>query len=87
MLTPNYILIVSLTFLVLGFFFIFFFLDGRFNVDIWRITIARHGKKLERTSWQMGSIVKKEKKRERMRISSQILKKRIDGDYQIHLKS
>lgn len=43
-------------------FFNFFFLDGRFNVDIWRMTIARHGEKLEGMSWQMGSTVKKRKK-------------------------
>lgn len=60
MLTPNYILILSLTSLVL--FYNFFFLDSRSNVDIWRLTVARHGENLEGMSWQMGSIVKKRKK-------------------------
>ena len=31
-------------------FSIFFFLDSRYNVDIWEMTIARHGEKLEEMS-------------------------------------
>lgn len=50
------------------------------------MAIARHREKIG-MSWQIGSIVRKEKKKERMRICSQILKKGIDGDCQSHVKS
>lgn len=41
-LIPNYILVLSLTFCI------FFLLGGKFYVDIWGMTIARHGEKLNR---------------------------------------
>lgn len=41
-LTPNYILVLGLIF------WCFFLLGGRFYVDIWGMTIARHGEKLNR---------------------------------------
>ena len=35
--------------------------DDRFNVDLWRMAIARHREKLG-MRWQIGSIVRKRKK-------------------------
>lgn len=61
MLTPIYILVLSLLLWLCSFIFLFSF-DDTFNVDIWRMAIARHREKLG-MSWQIGSIVRKEKKK------------------------
>lgn len=66
-------------------FFFFFYLDDRFNVDIWGMTMAKHGKKLEGMSWKMGNIVKEKGKELGMEweqaVKCQILEKGTDRDY------
>lgn len=50
------------------------------------MAIARHREKIG-MSWQIGSIVRKEKKKGKNENTHQILKKGIDGDCQSHVKS
>lgn len=90
-LTANYVLMLNLNSLILFSIFFLFYLDDRFNVDIWGMTIARHGEKLERMSWQMGNIVKEKGQELGMEweqaVKCQILEKGTDVDYQSYLKS